>query len=139
MKKLAIILFVLPLFIQAQNDQEDALFILNRLRNFDVSESVNIDPELNKEATESAKKLKVDVILGKGLSNVENNEIATLRPKYSSANHYSEAIFAFLILPDDPMYYRRKMVNYNLKAVGFGHAYVDDKILIVFKFKEVED
>ena len=141
MKKLAIILFVLPLFIQAQNDYENATFITNTLRSFDVAQPVYNDSILNIEAKAWAEHLALKVSMGYSLyeSNSKNYDIAIMKPDYATKNYYSEAVFAFLILPDNPMRFRKKMVNQYAKAIGFGHAYVDDKVIVVFKFREVED
>ena len=140
MKNKILLFLLLPLIVFAQNDYENATFITNTLRSFDAAKPVYNDSILNDEAKAWAEHLALKVSMGYSLyeSNSKNYDIAIMKPAYATKNYYSEAIFAFLILPDNPMHFRKKMVNQYAKAIGFGHAYVDDKVIVVFKYKTDE-
>lgn len=140
MKNKILLFLLLPLTVIAQNNYENATFIANTLRSFDAAPPVYNDSILNNEAKAWAEHLALEVSMGYGLyeSDSKNYDIAIMKPAYATKDYYSEAIFAFLILPNNPMYFRKKMVNQYATAIGFGHAYVDNKIIVVFKYKTDE-
>ena len=132
------LLFLLPLFTFAQNnnDYSNVMILTNTLRNFDVVESLPNDPVLNEEAKAWAEHLANEVRMGYGIydSDSINPDVSVILNSKGVSDPYTEAIWAFLMLADDPFYYRKKIVNFNAKSVGFGHAYVNDKVIIVAKW-----